>query len=273
MGRTFKKCNICNKDISLSNYGRHVKSCSIEKNSNLKINKEWMQENGKYKCPYCNKEFCKKGICSHIWRMHENGKEFKVTINTGRISWNKGLTKETDDRVKINSENTQKAINKSIENGTWITHKASKSFYLKLSIKQSLNNSGGKCKWYIVDNQNVQGTWERDFANIMVDLDIMWIKVKNKKDSFSYYKDDKKKHYTPDFYLSEINKYIEIKGFWWNNDKEKMRLVIQNNPELKDKLLVLEKDLFTKTLKVNSKEDLFNILKMGKIENSSIYKI
>jgi len=41
----------------------------------LKVKEEWKTETGKYKCPYCNKEYSKKGICSHIWKMHGEGKD------------------------------------------------------------------------------------------------------------------------------------------------------------------------------------------------------
>ena len=30
------------------------------------LNDNWIKENGKYECPYCKKEYCKMGICSHI---------------------------------------------------------------------------------------------------------------------------------------------------------------------------------------------------------------
>ena len=49
--------------------------------------------------------------------------------------------------------------------------------------------------------------------------------------------------YTPDFYLEEFNTYIELKGFWWGNDKRKMEIVLSNT---KSKIVVVEKEQFDK---------------------------
>ena len=68
--------------------------------SDFKLN----EETNLYICPECGKEFSKYGIKSHFWRNHtEEGRKFDP--NTGyikgtRVAWNKGLTKETDERVR-----------------------------------------------------------------------------------------------------------------------------------------------------------------------------
>jgi hypothetical protein len=70
------------------------------------LNIEWKQENGLYKCPYCEKEYTKNGICTHIWKQHtEEGKLHNPNkgYHTGRIAWNKGLTEKNDERVKKGS--------------------------------------------------------------------------------------------------------------------------------------------------------------------------
>lgn len=60
-------------------------------------------------CPYCNKMFSKKGIGSHIWRCHGEGQGFSPTKGKSHTPWNKGLTKETDDRVRKHSEGLRKS--------------------------------------------------------------------------------------------------------------------------------------------------------------------
>ena len=59
-------------------------------------------------CPFCKKEVKEKGIATHIWRSHGNGKSHNPNIN--RIAWNKGLTKETDNRIKKQAEELKKKI-------------------------------------------------------------------------------------------------------------------------------------------------------------------
>lgn len=63
------------------------------------------EETNKYICPHCGKEYSKNGIGTHIWRNHtEKGKEFdpnKGYKTKDRKAWNKGLSKETDERVRL----------------------------------------------------------------------------------------------------------------------------------------------------------------------------
>lgn len=112
----------------------------------------------------------------------------------------------------------------------------------KLSIRQSINNSGGRCKWYEVSGQKVQGTWERDFAIELDRRQIKWYKLKIHSDIIHYILDDKQKSYTPDFYLPDFGFYIEVKGYWWGRDKEKMKAVTSQNPNID--IRIVEKQQF-----------------------------
>ena len=105
----------------------------------------------------------------------------------------------------------------------------------RLSKRQSEHNSGGKSKWYEVAGKKVQGTWERDLALLFERQGVQWERCK----SWSYYIDGKKKSYTPDFYLPEYGIYLEVKGYWWGADKEKMEAVKFQYPYRK--LLILDK--------------------------------
>ena len=57
-------------------------------------------------CPWCYNIYTKYGIGPHIWNTHQ-GNRVRVVGNKTN-SWNKGLTKETDKRVKKNAENISK---------------------------------------------------------------------------------------------------------------------------------------------------------------------
>lgn len=139
--------------------------------------------------------------------------------------------------------------------------KHSKETKEKISKSMSLNNKGGRCKWYIVNDQNVQGTWERDLAIKLNLLGIKWqkLKVNNYKESF-YYEDDIKHFYTPDFYISEFDIYLEVKGYWFGNDKRKMELVLNQNPKLKKRLFIIEKEKFGSLLLTKNKNEFFKCL-------------
>jgi ribosomal protein L37AE/L43A len=213
------------------------------------INSEWLQNNGNYKCPFCNKEFSKKGIATHVWRSHTNdGKKHNPNIGykTGtKIIWNKGLTKFTDERVKKSSETFVKKVNNGEIIPSFKNKHHSKETKELISKKLSCNNHGGKCKWFLYikkDNTEfkLQGTWEVRFAKILDIIDENWIKigVGNKEHSFIWEDENKNKHYyTPDFYSSKLNKYFEIKGYWWGDDKNKIKQVIEQNKHIKIEII------------------------------------
>jgi hypothetical protein len=230
--------------------------------TNIKLNNEWLQLNGKYKCPYCEKEYVKKGICSHIWMVHDNdGILWSKNIKHKgwpKEGWNTGLTKETDERIRINSEHVSKTFKNKIKNGTYKPYILNKKQRKEASIRMSLNNPGGKCKWYNVNGIKVQGTWEKTLAELLVKYDIKWTKPTTKTHIFKYIMEGKTKHYTPDFYLKDYNKYIELKGYWWGKDKEKMKIVIDTYPNTDIK--IIEKNDYNNILHIQNKEELLNII-------------
>jgi len=201
----------------------------------LKVKKEWELVNGKYRCPYCKSEYSKFGITTHIWRMHGDGKAHDPNngyLNKSRSSWNKGKTKITDKRI-LKQANTLSDKYKSGELIPSFTNKKhtdkTKSI---ISKKLSKNNNGGRCKWYNFKKSSgeivkVQGTWEYRFAKVLEFIDVDWIKIKAEKHHLYEWVDDIDTihHYTPDFYSPKLDKYFEIKGYWWGNDKMKMEYV------------------------------------------------
>jgi len=118
---------------------------------------------GQYHCLICGRRSnTRQSTTSHIWKAHT--KEGLLRNNKGlkrsKPSWNKGLTKETDDRVLKNSISLSNTDIPNHNKGK----KASAKTRSKMSESKSLNPSGGRCKWYKVSGVKVQGTWERDFA-------------------------------------------------------------------------------------------------------------
>lgn len=54
------------------------------------------------RCSQCGKIFSTKGIGSHVWRVHGDGKNFKPGL--GKSAWSHGKTKETSESIKRASE-------------------------------------------------------------------------------------------------------------------------------------------------------------------------
>lgn len=120
-----------------------------------------------------------------------------------------------------------------------------KEFCENLSLQQSTQNRGGRCKWFLVSGVKVQGTWERNVAEKLNELNIKWEKIRTFP--FVYIKDNKTHRYSPDFYLPDYNCYLEIKGFWFGEDRIKMDLVIDQNPD--KKIVIIEKDKYERLLR------------------------
>lgn len=182
-------------------------------------------------CQHCGKE-CKSAnslrnhqrLCSH--NPNRQVSSF-VAYNATNEPWNKGKT------------GLQTAWNKGLP-GTFAGRRHSTESKQKISEKLSINNKGGRAKWYEVAGQNVQGTWERDIALKFEQLNIRWIKLKTNKHTLKYEMKGKVRSYTPDFYLPDYDIFVEVKGFWWGDDKEKMKIVLATHAD--KNIFVVEKD-------------------------------
>lgn len=170
----------------------------------------------------------------------------KVGRPVGLPAWNKGLTKETDEIVakyaKSNSA-TQQAM---VKLGTYVPRRMGQAARRRLSEEQSLRNRGGKSRWFDVNGIKVQGTWEYNIALKLNEMGIVWSKPKTNSDLLKYEMNDKIKSYAPDFYLPDFDVYLEVKGYWWGNDREKMKAVIEQHPT--KKIIIVEKAEYNRIL-------------------------
>jgi len=195
-------------------------------------------------CKFCNKE-CKS---PNSWRNHErlchSNPNRQISSFTwynyeNKVAWNKGKTKaEFPSLARPNQ--IGKKFGSALTGHTEETKK-------KISAKLSINNKGGRSKWYEVAGQKVQGTWERNVALKFEELHIKWEKLKTNRDTLEYVMDGKTRSYTPDFFLPDNNLYLEIKGHWWGNDREKMDIVLKTYPDIK--IIIVEKDDYEKILR------------------------
>lgn len=190
----------------------------------------------------CGREFTsRQAVTSHIHRTHAMPGVSYGGHQKGQPAWNKGLTKEKDERVLKNSLSISKSMKGKI--GRPHTEETKR----KLSKIMSIHNKGGRSKWYNVSGQSVQGTWERDIAQKLDEMGIVWKKLKTNQHTFEYEMDGKWRCYTPDFYLPDYGVYLEIKGYWWGNDKKKMEIVVEKYNETK--FVIIEKNEYDKIMR------------------------
>ncbi len=76
---------------------------------------------------------------------------------------------------------------------------------------------------------SMDSTWEVACAVRLDELGIAW---ERSRDIKIHYRDKKlrSRNYVPDFYLPEYDIYIEVKGYWTDRAKWKMRDVMVRNP-------------------------------------------
>ena len=212
MGHTFctKKCG-----------GEYYSTNSFPKSKKFEYLK---QSDGSYKCPYCERTFTIYGLHPHIWRNHtEKGKKF---VPSGCSNpWSKGLTKETDDRIR-------KAAEKRKGNNHWLGKKHTEETKKKIGKRTrdwfkngGTNPNAGRSKKYhhdspIVGHVVLDGTWELRTAIFFDGSELNW--RKNTK-GFKYLnpKTNEPSIYIPDFYVYDWKTYVEVKGYISKVDKAK----------------------------------------------------
>lgn len=164
-----------------------------------------------------------------------------------RVAWNKGMTKSSNTIVAQYASTISNVQKAKVADGTFIPNVMGIQARKNLSEQQSLRNRGGKSKWFEVNGIKLQGTWERNLALKFIELGIKWIKPTTNNDVWKYKQDNKEKSYAPDFYLPDLNIWLEVKGYWWGRDKEKMDIIMKTYPHRK--IIILEKEQYEKILK------------------------
>lgn len=178
-------------------------------------------------CEICNKRFKGlRGLKSHKTQMHSG---IKDTQHRGRPqgfgAWNKGLTKETDKRIK-SPENCL---------GICLDPIKEKQRRLSISKTQKINgvsggyreNAGRSKKFKVYDSfgkqTTLQSTFELNCSEILAELGINWIRPKAVK----Y---DKTRNYFADFYLPDYDIWLDPKNDYKAKlDEEKIRKVREQN--------------------------------------------
>ena len=170
-----------------------------------------------YKCPECGKIYCEKGIGTHIWRTHLDGKNRRLGgRKKGCVAWNKGLTKETDKRVAKNGESLTRNIKlgKTIPSFLGKHHKPGWSPKWKRSQRFTYISP-------IAGRVYLDSGWEFITAKFLDKISVKWERNKTR---FKYINlQNKEATYCPDFYLSEYDTYLEVKGYESELDKCKWK--------------------------------------------------
>lgn len=257
------RCKHCGKEFeSKQKLGGHAIRCEMnpnaEKNKKSIANshKVFNKSSLKYKqyndksiiciCSYCGKEcYGQNSLRQHEIRCKCNPNKIEYSIpgfnNIGRIPWNKGLTKETDNRVNAGAE----TYHKRYEDGlikVWcdgLTKDTDERIakYVK-KMKENKRSGGYREK----SGYGKSGTYKGIFCNSTWELAYLLYCIDNNYDIkrctkyYTYLGEDNEEHkYYPDFIVNN-EEIVEIKGYI--SDSWKMKLPIVEREHIK----VLYKD-------------------------------
>ena len=168
----------------------------------------------------CGKEFkSSQSLNAHTrWCLiYREGKPIIGPPNRGKVSPHKGLSYEEivgqQRAVEIKEKLSLSAKKVVVSNET--------KEKLSLSRLKVLENSP-HIKWYEVDGVKVQGEWEKSVAEKLRTAGLSFIRKRLKYDTV--------RHYTPDFYIPELDVFIEVKGWLRTADIVKYQKVVQEHP-------------------------------------------
>lgn len=248
-----KQCDKCNRKISVPNFNKHYNNCD----GKIKISIEIYKTDDGYKCPYCGLIKSKKGIYTHIWRNHlddgiKHNQKTKTSFNEYRLKVKSGIIPRSlnqyeqakkEGKVYSLSQESRDKISKSLKGKSVHTEESKKR--LSDVINERYNNGwvpkSGRCKHILYDSTiagvvHLAGSWEYKVAIYLDKNSYNWRRNIQK---FDYIFDNKNRKYTPDFYLPDLDLYIEVKGYETDKDRSKWSQ-FTNNLEVWNKSKLIE---------------------------------
>lgn len=156
-------------------------------------------------CPYCQKEYTNKiGYSNHVRR---------CPANPARV--HEGLTPEGRNRIR---EATAKLNEKHWRDPEFRKkHQEAMKQAVAKNPESYTSSNRGRTKQIIVDDIKFQGKWELEFYQYCKSNNI---KIERSNEWFEYEWNGKRKYF-PDFYLRELDRYVEVKGYETDRDRAK----------------------------------------------------
>jgi hypothetical protein len=226
-------CSVCSKEFTIEEREKKSKD-------NYYCSKECSDP--PQECSYC-KKICKNrnSKAQHEIRCKKNSDHIS-TDNSGIIQYNKKLKEGLVEKKYSNqftkakelglptpefSEDTKRKISEKSRKQKWTKQqKENHSAAMKKAVldnpeSYSSSNQGTRVKKVKYKGIILDSSWEVEFAIWCDNNNIKW--ERNTKGFHYEWEGDR--IYYPDFYLPEMNKYVEVKGYEREKDKAKWKVV------------------------------------------------
>ena len=174
-----------------------------------------MEEN--YICKFCGKVCKNANSLRNHERLCKENPEHQVSswvkFNHERGAWNKGLTKETDERVRKCGE----TLSSNIRCGITKQYEHSSIWTDELRKKQSERKKKLYAK-HPEKHPNVKCAGNRGKMTYPEQLTFDWLNEHSIKNEHNYHFVTEQFNRYVDFYLPELNIFIEVDGEHWHKD-------------------------------------------------------
>lgn len=236
------------------------------------MNKKWYKKKKyPYNCKECSVEYystkanekrkinpltCSSCSIKKLWADKEYRKKheeaLKIAHNTDQAKLNhskaslKNFENEEFKKQALNRLNTEEARQKAKNNiiEVWKDEEKAKQLLRKMYHTRSRKVI---CKKGEIE---VKSSYEERLIYLLDELSLCW-----EYEPKAFYLEDLKKNYIPDFYIKELDLYVEVKGYWYKGAKEKWDYWLVKYPDIK-KILINKQIL----IKLENGEKLENFI-------------
>jgi hypothetical protein len=149
---------------------------------------------------------------------------YKKKLSENSYSWNKGLTKETNEKL---AELATKAKGIRVSGFTQHTAETKKLISERMKGNRNANHRGDRQSYY--KDIRMDSSWEVKTAKYFDEQSIEW------KYSERGYKLSDGRYYYPDFFIYENNQFvklIEVKGYFREANKLKFEMFLKEYPDV-----------------------------------------
>ena len=212
----YSTCPICARQIANNSYNKHIAAHDKPSRYLRPLDHDGLN------CKYCGK-LCKNrnSLAQHEIRCKANDNALKIVTSGNKLShpaWNKGLTKETDERVAKTAENVSKTLQQKVTDG-WKPFFATEEFWTE---EMRTKRSEEKIQLF---KEHPELHPNRRLASNKVmtypeQIAANWLTKHNINYAYQYKTAFNDKSRYVDFYLEEFKLYIEIDGEYWHSQHE-----------------------------------------------------
>lgn len=225
------------------------------------------------KCKFCDREIknigglrkheysCKNNPNRISFPGDNNLKRYKEDVKNGKIKGTNQYIKAKQNGLPkpTVSDITKNKMSIASKKQIWNEYRRKKhSESMILAVKNnpdsySIKNVSGRVKTIKYKEFSLKGGWELEVAKRLDENNVIWT---NEIDGFEYVWNGGIHLYFPDFYLSDHNMYIEVKGYETERDRCKWN-------DFTEALIVLKKDEISKLRK--NEKTIFDFINNARV--------